>query len=97
MWGQELPGTIQGMGSPDDRSDLLGNVALDLGVCSRLAPVPNMRDAAIYLNSVAETSDFALVPHHCRHPLAAVLRFRGKKQAWEWVHVRAREGVRDPE
>ena len=92
------PDSVRGPPEVSDHwPDLLGNVALDLGVCPRPAPTPNMRDPAIYLDVFAMTLHFASFPHPSGRPLVAAARPDGKIQAWEWIRGQAREGVRNPE
>ena len=79
-WAQHLFEAIKGMGSPDGWPDLLGNVALNLGVCPCTVPTPNLQDPEIYLVFFARTLDIPLCTHLARHPLSAAAKLTGKKQ-----------------
>ena len=85
-FGRQLLGAPIEMGSPNERPDLLGNDASNLGVCPCPVPTP-------YLDSYARTLDSALFPHLSRHPIAAAERLNGKKQARDWIKGQVREGV----
>ena len=89
-WAQQLLAKIEGMGSPGRSPNLSGNVAWNLGVRPRAAPMPNMRDPAAYLGFFAGTLDCALFPHLSRRPLAP-------EEAWKWIQGQLRDGVRNPE
>ena len=84
------------MGSSDGRPDLLGNVAVNLAVCPRAAPMSNAQGPAIFLDFFARTLAFARLPRLSRHLLAAAAIVNGKKQKWEWIQENVKEGVRNP-
>ena len=79
-WARHLLGAIKGMGSSDGWPDLLGNDALNLGVCPCTVPTPNLQDPEIYLVFFARTLDIPLCTHLARHPLSAAAKLTGKKQ-----------------
>lgn len=84
------------MGSFGEWPDLLGHVALNLGVRPRPAPMPTVQGPAIYLDFFARSLDCALTPHLRRHTLAAAARLNAKNQSSEWLQEQAREGVSNP-
>ena len=70
-WAQQVLGAITAVGSSQAWPDLLGNVALNLGVCPRAVPMTNLQEPAVYMDFFASALDVALFPHLRRHPLAA--------------------------
>ena len=47
---------------------LLGNVAMNLGVCPRAIPKPNEQDPDVYLDSHMQGVGFEVFPHLNRYP-----------------------------
>ena len=69
--------------------DLLGNVAMNLGVCPRAIPKPNLQKSDGYLDFFARTLDFAVFPHFNRHPqstAAGIGRQRGSIEIHHCVY-----------
>ena len=76
-WTRRLLEAIEGTGSTDDRPDLLGNIALNLGVRPRPLPTPNLREPTKLLDFFASSPDFALFPHLSRNTLTASAKIHG--------------------
>ena len=76
--------------------DLLGNVAVKVGVRETAAPLPNLTSPGICFGSLARTLDLAVCPHLSRHPLAAAAGLGWKGKARHWIQGQIREGVRNP-
>ena len=80
----------------DGWPDLLGNVALNLGVRPRAVAMPNFEDPSIYLDFFARARDLALLPYTRRRAPAAAARMSRGKRAWEWTQGQVGGGVRNP-
>ena len=85
-----------GAGTAERRTDLLGNVAINLGLRPRAGPLPNLGNLEVYLHFCMRMFDFAVSPHLSRHPLVAAAGVGGKATAWGWIRKQIREGLRKP-
>ena len=85
------------MGPAGGWPDLLENVAINLGVRSRAAPLPDLENPCVYSHFPLGKLDFGGFPRVGRHPQAAAEGFGGEKTASEWIREQIREDVRNPE